>query len=322
MEYAEFIKLISSIKPSKNIVSRRRGSEENVKIKIIIPLLQFLGYDVTQDMDFETLGADIVLVDKNSQPVLIIETKAWEQQIMHHLNQCLEYMLKLRAPFIIISSGQHTCLYSSLIDPNSLENVRPIMEFTFNDLLGDKGHSVLEQLKSLIGKENFFNNAELLYKKIAEQLPSNKTINEAKEEFINKCSGFKSIIKTVKITEEDFVKSANEHSKAVYNCLILAKDEFNRIAKENQNVRIRYRSKEIGLEYLLATKPRSKIIGLVGIYPAKAKVAFGLEGWEELKCPIEILQKMKSFPRFLKTKEQVVILINLIETAIKKINNS
>ena len=320
MEYAEFIKLISSINPSKNIVSRRRGSEENVKIKIILPLLQFLGYDIIQDMDFETLGADIVIMDNNSQPVLIVETKAWEQQIMHHLNQCLEYMLKLRVPFIIISSGQNTCFYSGLIDPNNLENVKPIAEFTFNDLLGDKGHSILEQIKSLIGKEKFFNNAELLYEKITEQLPPNKTIKEAKEEFINKCSGFKSIIKTVKITEEDFVKSASEHSKTVYNCLILAKDEFNRIAKENRNVRIRYRSKEIGLEYLLTTKPRSKIIGLIGIYPAKAKVAFALEGWEELNCPLEILQKMKSFPRFLKTKEQVAILINLIETAIKKIN--
>jgi len=322
MEYAEFIKLISSIKPSENIVSRRRGSEENVKIKIVIPLLQFLGYDVTQDMDFETLGADIVLLDKNSQPALIVETKAWEQQITNHLNQCLEYMLKLRAPFIIISSGQQTRLYSGLPNPDNLENVKPIIEFTFYDLLGDKGSSILEQLKSLIGKENFLNNPELLYKKIAEQLPANKTVDEAKEEFLKKCSGFKSAIKSVKITEEDFIKLAQKHPKAIYNCLILAKDEFYRLAKENQNVRIRYRSKEIGLEYLLASKPRPKIIGLIGIYPEKAKVAFALEGLEELKCPSEILQKMKSFPRFFKNKEQVITLINLLETAIKKINLS
>ncbi len=231
MEYIEFRKIISSIKPDKNIVSRRRGSEENVKIKIVIPLLQFLGYDIVQDMDFETLGADIVLVDNNSHPALIIETKAWEQQLTHYLNQCLEYTLKLRTPFIIISSGQHTRLYSILINSNNLEDIKPIIEFTFNDLLGKDGYSILEQLKLLIGKENFLNGAKLLYKKITEHLPSNKTLDDAKKEFLNKCSNFKSIIKTVKITEEDFIKLAQKHSNQIYNCLILAKDEFNRIAR-------------------------------------------------------------------------------------------
>lgn len=320
MEYIEFIKIFSSIKPDKNIISGRRGSEENVKIKIIIPLLQFLGYDIVQDMDFEILGADIVLIDNNSHPVLIVETKAWEKPLTNYLDQCLEYTLKLRTPLIMISSGQQTSLYSSLTNYNNLKSVKPIVEFTFNDLLGEKSHSILGQLKLLIGKENLLSGGKLLHQKIIEQLPPNKTFDETKEEFLNKCANFKSIIKTAKITEEDFIKSARKHSEEVYNCLLLAKDEFKRIEKENQNIRLRYRSKEIGLEYLLSSKPRPKIIGLVGIYPEKPGVAFGLEGWKELKCPLEILQKMKSFPRFLETKEQVVALVSLIESAIKKIN--
>ena len=93
MQYEEFNKILLSIKPD-NISSGRRGSEENVKIKIVIPLLQFLGYDVVKDMDFEFIGADIVIVDENNTPILIIETKAWEQQLSHYLNQCLEYTLK------------------------------------------------------------------------------------------------------------------------------------------------------------------------------------------------------------------------------------
>ena len=58
MQYEEFNKILLSItiKPD-NINSGRRGSEENVKIKIVIPLLQFLGYDVINDMDFEFIGA-------------------------------------------------------------------------------------------------------------------------------------------------------------------------------------------------------------------------------------------------------------------------
>jgi predicted RND superfamily exporter protein len=61
-------------------------------------------------------------------------------------------------------------------------------------------------------------------------------------------------------------------------------------------------------------------VGLGGIYPARARVNFGIEGWEELKCSPEILRKIKSFPRDLKTREQIEELVDLIETAIKEIN--
>ncbi|MBS3134509.1 hypothetical protein J4214_04735 [Candidatus Woesearchaeota archaeon] len=32
---------------------KKAGVEENVKLKIIIPILQLLGYDVSENMDFE-----------------------------------------------------------------------------------------------------------------------------------------------------------------------------------------------------------------------------------------------------------------------------
>ena len=141
-----------SIKPDRHIISGRRGSEENVKIKIVIPLLQYLGYDVVSNMDFEFIGADIVIVDEHNSPILIIETKAWEQQLSHYLNQCLEYTLKLKTPLILISSGQHTSLYSSLINPHNLEKTTPLIDFSFNDLIGKNGDNILEDLKNLISK--------------------------------------------------------------------------------------------------------------------------------------------------------------------------
>jgi len=39
MKKSEFLKIIKSIELSKDIIAGRRGSEENVKIKIILPLL-------------------------------------------------------------------------------------------------------------------------------------------------------------------------------------------------------------------------------------------------------------------------------------------
>ena len=75
MDYSEFKKIISSINTGRDIVSRKRGSEENVKVKIIVPLLQFLGFDLVKDMDFEVLGADVVLINEIFPPLLITETQ-------------------------------------------------------------------------------------------------------------------------------------------------------------------------------------------------------------------------------------------------------
>lgn len=319
MTNSEFLKIISSIKPDKHIIAGRRGSEENVKIKIILPLLQFLGYDVVEDLDFENLGADIVMLDKNSKPVLIVETKAWEQQITNHLDQCLEYTLKLRTPFVMITSGQHTALYSSLINLDGLKDTKPIIEFSFADLLGEDRESILNKLYALIGKENLLNGAEELNKAVAGLLSDDKDLSGAKREFAGKCEKFESSIKTSKITEDDFIELANNHPKEVYNALILAKDEFYKIAEENKNISIRYRSKEIGLEYLSFGAPRRKILGLAGIYPERAMIAFGLENWRKLLLSSKIIKKIESVDRHVKDEKQVMDVINLLRMAIKEI---
>jgi predicted type IV restriction endonuclease len=64
MNPSEFLLYAKTIDRDKDklIHAGRRGSEENVKIKIIIPLLQTLGWDLLNDMDFENKGSDIVLL--------------------------------------------------------------------------------------------------------------------------------------------------------------------------------------------------------------------------------------------------------------------
>lgn len=320
MNKLEFLKIIKSIEISKHIIAGRRGSEENVKIKIILPLLQFLGYDVIKHLDFELLSADIVIVNNNSKPILIVETKAWEAQIKNHLNQCLEYTFKLRTPFIVITSGQHTALYSSLINLDDLSKTKPIIEFSFNDLLGKKAESILSKLYSLISKDALLNSAKELDKAITPFLPESKNINEAKKEFIEKCTKFKSKIKTAIITDDDFVELANNYPKEIYNALILGKDEFYKIAQKNDDVRIRYRSKSIGLEYVYTGGPRPKVIGLVEINPSGGWIAFGMEGWTKLLSSTKIIKQLKDFPKVIKNEEQIHKLVKLVEDGIKNIN--
>ena len=67
-----FLKYLGAIEPGKHIDSERRGSEENVKMKFVVPLLEYLGFDRVKDMDFEMNGIDVRL-SVNGKPSLIVE---------------------------------------------------------------------------------------------------------------------------------------------------------------------------------------------------------------------------------------------------------
>ncbi|MGI0090423.1 MAG: hypothetical protein ACREBS_01815, partial [Nitrososphaerales archaeon] len=75
-------------------LGRKSGTEENVKIKVVIKLLNLLGYDTQKDMDFEhhvyDKRADIALL-VDSKPKVIVETKSLEKKLDEYKVQALEY---------------------------------------------------------------------------------------------------------------------------------------------------------------------------------------------------------------------------------------
>lgn len=319
MQYHELKKILQSIQPDRHIINHRVGSEENVKIKIILPLLQFLGYDVVKDMDFEFKGADIVIVDKNNVPVLIVETKSWGQPIQNYLPQCLEYTLKLKMPLILISSGQQTSLYSSLINPHSLRKTKPLLDFRFNELNGKKSKNILENLKKLISKDSFLSGSKELTKKVTEQLLPPNSLENVMKRFVSKSKKFKPTAKSFTTNEDNFKKIAKKHPTKIFKSLCFGVDEFKKILPINRNLRMRYRSVEIGLEYLLDSEPRSKVLGLVGIYPNRAGVAFGWDHWKKLNITKNTLKKMEEFNKPIKDKDDIKRLVILLKKAIGEI---
>lgn len=317
--FDRFLAEISVLRPDRDIICGRRGSEENVKIKIILPMLRYLGYNIARDADFELMQADVVLRNEELCPILSIETKAWEQELSRYLNQCLEYTFKLRCPFIVITSGRYTALYSSLGNIDDLGNAKALLEFSFNDLLGSSGRAIMERLKSFVGKENLLSGASALYTEVAKGLPVGMDIDGAQKEFHEKCAGFKASVKHTKTDDSEFEKVARMQPPEVVKALLFGKSELERIAKAWRNVTVRYRSKEIGLEYLLTTGPRKKSIGLLGIYPDRAKFAFGIEGWGQIGCPRDIVGKIKAFPREIKTTGTIESMVKLIESALSRV---
>lgn len=90
-------------------------SEENVKVKVIVPVFQALGYGLLRDMDFEVSvptggSADIVLL-KGGRRVAVVETKEIDQNLDLHVEQALGYGVALGLEWVFLSNGLETRLY-------------------------------------------------------------------------------------------------------------------------------------------------------------------------------------------------------------------
>ena len=55
MTSSQFFERVKALERGHDLEKGRRGSQGNVKIKFVLPLLQCLGYDVMDDMDFEVV---------------------------------------------------------------------------------------------------------------------------------------------------------------------------------------------------------------------------------------------------------------------------
>jgi len=313
-----FLTYLAGIEPSKDIVSRRRGSEENVKLKFVVPLLEHLGFDRVKDMDFEVNGMDVV-VSPNDKLVLVVECKAWDERPTDHLPQCLEYTLTSGVPSILITSGLASALYSSLLNCADLQKTEPIMKFGFSDLTGKDGTKILGRLHALISKESLLSGGDELKKEVVDRLAKGRNIEESYQEFVAACAAFERRSKTYQMTNGDFEEKASGHLPPVRKALMRLRDEIRRIERERENVETRYRSKEIGVEYIDDVKPRPKKRGLFGVYPEDAHVAFGVENWTRLHVSMETLRAMEKLSRRVEGAEDAEKIIQLLDKAFDEV---
>ena len=154
-------------------VRRAEGKvEENVKIKLTLPLLQLLGYDVQKDMDFEhhirNKRADIALMFEG-MPKLIVETKDLDEDLDHHVDKALDYAFKKGVDWVILTNGIEIRLYKSFIT-----GVPPIDRKIFLTKL-DELPQTFPGLEERISKENLKTATRIV--KDAEEVRENVTAN-------------------------------------------------------------------------------------------------------------------------------------------------
>jgi predicted type IV restriction endonuclease len=154
-------------------VRRAEGRvEENVKIKLTLPLLQLLEYDVQKDMDFEhhvrNNRADIALMFEG-KPKLIVETKDLDEDLDNHVDRALDYALAKGVDWVILTNGIEIRLYKSFIT-----GVSPLDRKIFSTQLEDLPQT-FSSLEARISKENLKTATRII--KDAEEVRENVTAN-------------------------------------------------------------------------------------------------------------------------------------------------
>ncbi|OLS19075.1 MAG: Type IIS restriction enzyme Eco57I [Candidatus Heimdallarchaeota archaeon LC_3] len=181
---------VFSLSEQSITMGKKAGNEENVKIKIVLPLLEFLNFDIAQDLNFEesAFKGSIDIAIRTSRelktPNVLLEAKYWKKDLDKYrsddknryksdVQQGLIYSTERGIDWFIITNGYEWRLYKTHISGQVVYNFYE--KFTLEDLKDSKTLSLFyivfskESFKSkLLGK--LFSKTELLKEELNEEI--------------------------------------------------------------------------------------------------------------------------------------------------------
>lgn len=128
-------------------------SEENVKLKIAVPLLDCLGHHRNQlDFEYGSGGKriDIFVKDIPKDCKVIIDTKNYDEDLSNHLEQIGLYASQERAILALIINGEEIRIYSPFFRGSSFKDSL-LYSLRRPELTKD---STIEILHNLLSREN------------------------------------------------------------------------------------------------------------------------------------------------------------------------
>lgn len=160
--------------------------EENVKQKLVVPLLELLGHE-KNDLDFEHAtikGKEIDIFIKDLPPdcKVVIDTKKYEEDLNSHIDQIRDYTISEGALLAVLANGTEIQIYSPL-KGIAFEKCL-LYSFKREDLLRD-----WRTLKNLLSRKsletgetyNYVNDREKVIRKAIHKEDSLNEIFNAKE---------------------------------------------------------------------------------------------------------------------------------------------
>lgn len=295
----------------RHILRNHKGSEENVKAKIILPLLTRLGWDIVEDCYFAEEMADI-FVEHDGKPAFIIETKGWEQGFDYA--QGLEYSVKLKTPWVVFTSGQITEVHHALIMNANRTSPEPVLYVDYPELR--KEPDIFDQYLALSAFKDGF---PALRGRCQAMLPSphfGKPWPETEAAYKVLCEGvgFHRAGCASRMTHEEFEEALctlPPDIQAVYRGLI---DSIRNIAKGSARLQCRTSTQGLILQSVDVKREkvgRAKWMMLLEVSPHQRRVAKGMESWRALGLGGELLSALKKVkaPRDAREGQEIVALL-------------
>lgn len=227
-------------------------TEEATKNALIMPFIQYLGYDVFNPLEVvPEFVSDIGLkkgekidyaILKEGVPTILVECKHWAQNLNIHDGQLLRYFHVSKAKFGILTNGINYRFYSDLVEPNKMDE-KPFLEFNINELRDNQIEELKKFHKANFNIENIVNTAsELKFTNELKNLIQNELNNPSPEIVKYFAKQVYPGIITAKVLEQ-FTnltkKSVQLHiSELITERLKTALNKEDQVAKEQEAIKI------------------------------------------------------------------------------------
>ena len=179
------------------------ASEENVKQKIVVPLLEIFGHN-RNDLDFEygSQGKRIDIFIKGL-PIdckIVIDTKNYNEDLSNHLEQIGIYAFQEGAILALIINGEEIRIYDPFFRGYSIRDAL-LFSIKREKLADDES---IEILKGLLLKDNILNKSikQFIIKREGEIQEANNKIESIKTETQKKIDDLQTVIKI--LNSKDF----------------------------------------------------------------------------------------------------------------------
>lgn len=167
----DFIESIKQFSERVSMLKDTISTEEATKMSLVVPLFQFLGYDVFNPSEFcPEYIADVGIkkgekVDyailENGQPTILIECKSCSEQLDKHSSQLFRYFGTSPAKFGILTNGIIYRFYTDLEESNKMDLV-PFLEINMLQLKDASINELKKFCKDNFDKDKIFSTAEEL----------------------------------------------------------------------------------------------------------------------------------------------------------------
>lgn len=118
-------------------------TEEATKNALVMPFIQLLGYDIFNPLEvIPEFVADVsskkgekvdYCIQKDEEPIIIIECKHWKEKLDLHNTQLERYFAFTKAKFGILTNGLQYRIYTDLDETNRMD-AKPFLEIDFENL--------------------------------------------------------------------------------------------------------------------------------------------------------------------------------------------